>query len=182
MDEEVRALDAIRTGFINAGLKDVVWPDSRAALDAEWQRAASTVGAPPDPRHFAFEKLLAGVPSFPRVWWHDDPRAGIDDLAEFLVENGVESRLEDLADVAALEQRANEILDSEDPTSDGEAIAYRRFSAELATVGNGILAKQGTRQRLHGFASLGSDDVDPVYLLITDEQAEALAREGWERG
>jgi hypothetical protein len=106
---------------------------------------------------------------FPTMWWHDDPSAGVDEMAGLLKLHGVTKRFPRKRLVAEAE-RALERTNDEDAARD-------RLCARLCDVANELVAAAGSDRQFCGPYFSDFNGGEPNWLFTTTTQYERLLAE-----
>lgn len=172
---DIARFDAALVAFARAGAPSPIHEPAAVALQSVFAELlgetpeSGHIRLPWDPRAYLTTLFLHHANQrdevFPTMWWHDDPSAGIDEMAGLLKLHGVRgtlSRKRLIAEaIAELDQ-----LDDED-------VARDRLCDRLCGLANDLLARTSDRRFCGPYAS----DDEPSWLLTTPRVFDALIAE-----
>lgn len=168
--ERFRKVDAVLAA---CGLGALALGDVEGFLKHKWAEAHARGDAagPTDPLQELDRRLAEQKRRFPMTWWHDDPSKGADELAQdFLAPRGLSTALP--------RQELEDDLDRRVAAGQSEADARREAIARLIVEANLLFQRAGLPERFFPFAEYPWEDDEPVWYLLTPEQAEALVAGG----
>ncbi|MDI3287842.1 hypothetical protein [Polyangium sp. 15x6] len=169
--EDVERLRVVLARFRRAGVEGL--PADPEAHVREVLASLVAEGAPFwDPHEHLVERFLRDQVCFPEMWWDDDPKVGVDEMV-VLLEHVAHTRgkIPKRKILAA----ANEDLDRPDTDEDE---ARDRLCESLCAAANGLLEKEGQKERLCGPFHSGFNGGEPNWIYCRPERFEALLREG----
>lgn len=171
--DDVARFQKVDAALRSSGLGELAFGDVEAFLKQKWAEAHARGDAsgPTDPLQELDRRLSEAKRRFPMTWWHDDPSKGADELAQdFLAPRGLSTDLP--------RQALEDDLDRRVAAGQSEADARREAIAWLVAEANLRFSRAGLPERFFPFREYPWEDDEPVWYLLTKEQADGLAASG----
>ncbi len=158
---DVDRLEAVLAAFRRCGVDDLVTGPADAVLRERFADPPPFWDPSEQLTRTFLDRAVQQGDVFPTTWWHDDPSAGVDEMAELVEELGGKRFPR-----SRLVKDAQRALDR----SDDEEMARDELCARLCEAANDVLAKARVPRRFCGPYFSDVNGGEPNWLLTTPPQ------------